>query len=511
MNYAISSDTKIEDIIKYDVVIVGAGIGGLYSALNIDESLSCLIFAKDNIDISNSWLAQGGIAAAITNEDNPVFHLEDTLAAGAGLSDTEAVRVLVNEGPSDINRLFSMSVPFDLNEFGELHITREGGHHMHRIVHAGGDATGRETVKALSHIVSMRKNITFSGHICFYDILTGDDGVTGIVVRDDSRFYIIETANLIIATGGIGQVYKSSTNHIVATGDGIAAAMRAGAKLANIEFIQFHPTGLWRPTHEGRQFLISEAVRGEGGLLVNEAGERFMLGVHELAELAPRDIVARGILNEIKRSGGDHVYIDITAKSEEFLEQRFPTIFTECMKYGINMAYDKIPVCPVQHYLMGGIVTDLNACTNIDGLYVCGEAANTGVHGANRLASNSMLECLVFGRRAAEHINANHRAAKKRIGMRVEDIPAREHARLDFAQMRTMIQQVMDDHCGVVRNVAGLHFALDFVDGIYLQLDSTYDDSIEYLEILNIATLAKAILEAALRRPESIGSHYMED
>jgi len=511
MNYAISGEIVIEDTLEYDVVIVGAGIAGLYTALHIDERYSCLIFAKDSIDISNSWLAQGGIAAAITLDDNPTFHLEDTIVAGAGLCNVEAVTVLVNEGPSDINKLFSMSVPFDLNEFGELHITIEGGHHKHRVVHAGGDATGRETVKALSHIVSMRENITFSGHICLYDILAGVDGVTGVAVRDDNKYYMIKTNNVVIATGGIGQVYKSTTNPSVATGDGIAAAMRCGAELANIEFIQFHPTGLWSPLQKGREFLISEAVRGEGGLLVNHSGERFMLGEHELAELAPRDIVARAVLKELKRNGEDHVFIDITSKSEEFLKHRFPTIYEECLKFGINIAYDKIPVSPVQHYLMGGIKTDLNACTNVKGLYACGEAASTGVHGANRLASNSILECLVFGRRAAIHINSSQLNTEQRARTLFENVPIKPRAQLDYAAMRATIQQQMSDNCGVVRRISGLKSTLYIVNEIYSQLDSCYDDSVEYLETLNIATVAKAILEAALQRPDSIGSHYMED
>lgn len=501
----------ISRVLDYDVVIVGAGLAGLYTALNIDESINCVILAKESIDISSSWLAQGGIAAAISRDDTPEFHLEDTVIAGAGLCDIDAATVLVNEGPSDIAKLVSLNVPFDLDEYGELQITREGGHHKDRIVHAGGDATGRETVKALSHIVSRMSNITFSGHTCLFDVLTGPDGVTGVVVRrDDREFDLIRTSNVVIATGGIGQIFKSSTNPSVATGDGLAAAMRAGANLTNIEFIQFHPTGLWNPVTRGAEFLISEAVRGEGGLLVNSEGERFMAGEHELAELAPRDIVARSVIKELKRSGEDHVYIDITSKSEDFLKNRFPTIYNECLLHGINIAYDKIPVCPVQHYMMGGIETDLDGHTNINGLYACGEAANTGVHGANRLASNSMLECLVFGRRAARFINSARNEKTGRAGVRIEDIPERPRSRLDYAGLRDTIQRLMTDHCYVVRRTGGLKTALESISGILLRLESVYDDSDVYLETLNIATVAKAILEAALSRPESIGSHYVE-
>jgi L-aspartate oxidase len=513
LRYAIDGTTRISKTLKYDVVIVGAGLAGLYTALNIDDRYTCLIIAKESIDISNSWFAQGGIAAAISTDDAPIFHLEDTLIAGAGLCDKEAVSVLVAEGPGDINRLVSLNVPFDLNDSGDLQITREGGHRKNRIVHAGGDATGRETVKALAHIVAQRGNITFSENTCFFDVLLDkDNAVCGIVVRkDDQEFQFITTCSVVIATGGIGQVYKSTTNPSVATGDGIAASMRAGVNLKNIEFIQFHPTGLWSPVPEDREFLISEAVRGEGGLLKNSAGVRFMEGTHELNELAPRDIVARAIYKELQRTGEDHAFVDITMKSEEFLKNRFPTIYNECLKRGINISKDYIPVCPVQHYLMGGIETDLHARTSIRGLYACGEAAHTGVHGANRLASNSMLECLVFGRRAAEDINKTAVECAFDETVKLPDIPVREKSALDYKALRNQIKELMTSYGYVVRNEEGMTYALDQVREILTKLENVYDDSIAYLETLNIATIAKAILTAALARPESIGSHYRED
>jgi L-aspartate oxidase len=511
--YAIDGTIKLTKKERYDVVIIGAGLAGLYTALNIDDKYSCLILAKDNIDMSSSWYAQGGIAAAISNDDAPVFHLEDTLIAGAGLCEKDAVAVLVAEGPSDIKTLVDLNVPFDLNEFGDLEITREGGHRKNRIVHAGGDATGRETVKALAHIVSQRRNITLGENTCFYDIVKDDTGaVAGLVVKDSSgTFRLIETGRVVIATGGIGQVYRSTTNPAVATGDGIAAAMRAGASMKNIEFIQFHPTGLWSPIPEEREFLISEAVRGEGGLLKNKEGVRFMVGQHELAELAPRDIVARAIVRELERTGDDHVFVDITMKDEESLKKRFPTIYEECLKRGINIAKDWIPVCPVQHYLMGGIETDLNGRTNIPGLYATGEAAYTGVHGANRLASNSMLECLVFGRRAAQDINAaldGGAAAKQAL---LPALPAREPKDIDLSALRGKVKDLMSKHGYVIRTAAGLQTALAGVEEVLAELEATFDASTAYLETLNIATVARAILIAALSRPESIGSHYRED
>lgn len=513
MRFAIDGSTEIESKLRYDVVIVGAGLAGLYTALNIQDRYSCLILAKDKIDISNSWFAQGGIAAAISSDDAPVFHLEDTLVAGAGLCNKDAVSVLVDEGPEDINRLISLNVPFDIDEFGELLITREGGHRKNRIVHAGGDATGRETVKALAHIVAQRENITFSENTCFYDILLDSAGaVSGIVAKkDDAAFYIIETANVVIATGGIGQVYKSTTNPSVATGDGIGAAMRAGAKIENLEFIQFHPTGLWSPAREDREFLISEAVRGEGGLLRNSEGIRFMEGTHELNELAPRDIVARAVFKELQRSGKDHVFVDITSKSEEFLSKRFPTIYEACLRRGINIAHDWIPVCPVQHYLMGGIETDADGRTNIEGLYATGEAASTGVHGANRLASNSMLECLVFGRRAAQHISASLKTTTTPLSASLPVMEIRQQSTLDYDAIRLTIKELMSEYGYVVRTAIGLKKALSKMTALLNELESVYAPSTVYLETLNIATVAQAILQAALARTDSIGSHYRED
>jgi len=513
LNYAISRDTKIAKTYEYDVVIVGAGLAGLYAALNMDENISCIILAKENMDCSSSWLAQGGIAAAINEGDTPLLHLEDTVIAGAGECNIEAVAVLVNEGPYDVERLFELNVPFDLDEDGDFYFTREGGHKKRRVVHAGGDATGRETIRSLSQIVSERENITFCGHACLFDVLVDDNGVNGVVIRqNDSEFHLIKTNNAIIATGGIGQLYLSSTNPIVATADGIATAIRVGANVTDLEFIQFHPTGLWDPESNGNEFLISEAVRGEGGLLKNSKGERFMVNEHELAELAPRDIVARGIIRELRRSGKKHAYLDITSQSEDFLKTRFPTIYNECLNRGINIANDKIPVSPTQHYLMGGIETDVNGCTNIKGFYACGEAANTGVHGANRLASNSMLECLVFGRRTALHINQSYDGtADFTNATKIENLPSRPHSTLDYAQLRKEVQTLMSEYCYVIRNTKGLKIALKRINVILSALDNVYDDHNDYLEALNIATVAKAIVEAALRRPKSVGSHYIED
>lgn len=516
MRYALDQSVPIRSYLSFDVVVVGSGLAGLYTALHIDEAYTCCVLTKEGVDLSSSWLAQGGIAAAISGDDTPLLHLEDTLIAGAGLCDAVAVKVLVDEGPAEIKNLVSMNVPFDLNEFGDLEITREGGHRKRRIVHAGGDATGRETVKALAYLTASGSSVTFMGRTFFLDVLTDqDDCVCGALIYDEDEgcFNIIRTRYVVIATGGIGQVYKTSTNPEVSTGDGLAAAARAGAKLKHMEFIQFHPTGLWDPGQTGRAFLISEAVRGEGGILRNRKGEAFMAHLHPLRDLAPRDIVARAIIREMEKTGTDHVFLDITEKSDQYLSMRFPTIYRECMERGIILSKDYIPVCPVQHYLIGGIETNLYAETCVPGLYVCGEAASTGVHGANRLASNSMLECLVFGRRAAQRISealrANPNPSHPHPNLPAA-FPERAHSRTDCSALRLRIQSLMNEYGGVVRTEAGLRYALDEITSILDKLTSGPSDTRAYIEVLNIATVAQSILEAALAREESVGAHWRE-
>lgn len=511
MRFAFSGKPDKIDTKGFDVLIVGAGIAGLYTALQLDERYSCCVLTKESVEISNSWLAQGGIAVALSDDDAPRLHLDDTLIAGAGLCDEAAVRVLVEEGPREVMTLVGMDVPFDLNAEGDLQITREGGHRKNRIVHAGGDATGKETVKSLARLLAKRHNVSFLSHSFFADVLTDAQGeVVGAMVIDaDGKWRAVNCRNIVIATGGIGQVYAASTNPSVATGDGIAAAMRAGAAVAGLEFIQFHPTGLWSPNPEERTFLISEAVRGEGGLLKNSKGERFMVGKHELNELAPRDIVARGIFAEMTASGEDHVFVDITAKDRDFLEHRFPTIFHECLSRGIDISKDWIPVRPVQHYLIGGIKTDLHARTNVPGLYACGEAASTGVHGANRLASNSMLECLVFGHRAAQDINARlARETAPAFAMPELPEPDASAAAPDLRAIRREIQRLMSEYGFVVRTTEGMEKALTRIRELRSQLSPRLPRSRELVETINIATVAEAILTAALARKESVGAHY---
>ena len=501
-----------------DVLIIGSGIAGLYTALHIDPKLKVTFVTKEGADNSNSWLAQGGIAAALDEQDDPALHLEDTLVAGAGLCDRDAVRVLVEEGPQDIRNLHSLDVPFDLTADGSLSMTREGGHHMNRIVHAGGDATGRETVKTLAPAAQRRDNISFWEHSFFWDLMVKNGRVCGAwVYQRDGKIHGLTARYVVLCTGGAGRIYSRSTNPAVATGDGIAACARAGVSVKNMEFIQFHPTGLYTEGSTGRAFLISEALRGEGALLRNRKGHRFMEGQHPLNELAPRDIVARAIFKEMRESGEPCVYLDITHKDAAFLQRRFPTIYSECAKHGIALEKDYIPVAPVQHYLVGGIAADLNSETNLPGLFAVGESACTGVHGANRLASNSMLECLVFGRRCAERINSCELERVSSYSLeRTEDtftgpvprcLPGDEDPAALTQQNR--IRAICDRDAGIIRTPAGLVRGLDELASIMAEIEMQPLRTKSMQEALNMAVTARCVLEGALARQESVGTHYI--
>ena len=508
--YLLSDDTKFLPPEHTEVLIIGSGMAGLYAAINLEYDMSCIVISKEGVDLSNSWLAQGGIAAAISKDDHPDFHMEDTLVAGAGECNIKAVETLVAEGPADIQTLVRLDVPFDIDLDGDLHITREGGHNKNRIVHAGGDATGRETVKTLAAIVSTLPNAKFSQHTFLVDILTQNGRACGAVVFCGG-YKIIYAKYVIICTGGVGQIYKHTTNPQVATGDGIAAAVRAGAQLDDMEFVQFHPTALYEKNPSGKSFLISEALRGEGAVLRDKSGSPFMQGRHLLADLAPRDIVAREIVRQMQADGEEFVYLDITHKTKEELENRFPTIYEQCAKRGIYIHKDYIPVCPVQHFMIGGIKSDLQACSTADGLLCAGEAACTGVHGANRLASNSILECLVFGRRAAEYINQNR------------DIPYAKPEQLDkftgsFVKKTVdaeEIKQRIKDICGkkvwIIREKAQLLSARQSMQEIIDYLHDARLETTAQIECFNMAIVAMRIIEGALKRQTSVGAHYREN
>lgn len=509
--YIYSGNPNELEVLDYDVLIVGSGLAGLYAALHIDEDKSCALVTKVSIENSNSWLAQGGIAAVIDSHDNFESHVEDTLKAGAGMCDIEAVEVLVKEGPENIKELVDMNVPFDTNSEGELMITREGGHSCRRIVHCGGDATGRETTKKLGEIAMTRKNIKPFFATYMIDIITDNGKAVGGIFRDveHDKTFIIRSSNVLLATGGIGALYNHTTNPRQAIGDGIAAAMRAGAKVVNMEMVQFHPTTLLPHSNSDRLFLISEAVRGEGGILKNHENKAFMKGKHELADLAPRDIVTREILAELRASGKTNVFLDVSSMTKEFFSHRFPTIYNECVEFGINVPEDMIPVRPAQHYLMGGIRTDLDGMTNIDGLYACGECAWTGIHGANRLASNSMLECLVFGRRAARKINASSTSFDN---FKMPEIKLGRGDKLTekyVSGTRGKIRDIMTEFAGPIRTEKGLAEGAGKVYRIYNGLQGVPLEKNEEFELYNMVENAYKILTDALSRKESIGAHYV--
>ena len=508
--YLIEADIESFERQYFDVVIVGSGLAGLYTALNLDGRFSCAVLSKTGKEQCNSFLAQGGIAAAIDADDELNLHIHDTLNAGANLCDEKAVELLVENGVEEIKNLIALGVKFDINLSGGLHITREGGHSKNRIVHCGGDATGKVIVNHLTDIIEQRENIDIKYETFLVDIITLDNKVKGIIIFDGSYKLLISN-NIVICSGGIGQVYKYTTNPESATGDGIACAIRAGAQVSNMEFVQFHPTAFYKEDSTSSFFLISEAVRGEGGILLNNKGERFMLGRHPLAELAPRDIVAREIYKEVKESHIPFVYLDITSKSEEFLKERFPTIFGECLKNVIDISKSKIPVCPVQHYFMGGITTDLDGKTNIEGLYSCGEAAYTGVHGANRLASNSTLECLVFGNQCARDIN------KKKIlksDKEINILTGRNSLKTEdaafFNECRNKIKDIAHADGGIIRNGKKLKAGIFEIEVMIERLDGTAFSDCSEMEVYNMALVLKEILKAALKREKSVGSHYRE-
>ncbi|SHK38019.1 L-aspartate oxidase [Paramaledivibacter caminithermalis] len=499
-------DFNLDKIIKRccDVVIIGSGIAGLYTALNINKDYKVIVLSKDEIEENNSSLAQGGIAACISDEDDIELHMEDTLKAGSYYNDKEAVRILVSEAKENIENLVKLGVVFDRDEKGNLMVTREGGHSKRRIIHSK-DQTGKEIIRALKKAVENRDNIQLIKEAFAIDILTDRKKASGILVKNNNEVYAILAKSIVLATGGIGQIYKNTTNSLIATGDGIAMAYRAGVNIVDMEFVQFHPTAFYSKK-DRKRFLISEAVRGEGAVLRNSTGEAFMKNYHEYKDLAPRHIVAKAILTEMKKEEKPNVYLDITHKDEEFIKNRFPYIYSECLKRGIDITKEYIPVCPVQHYIMGGIEIDYTGRTNIDNLYACGEAASVGVHGANRLASNSLLDGIVFGNRVAKDINNNRRNI---YDFELKYSYNKEEKKLDLKEIKEKIREVMNKYVFIFRNEEGLNKALIIIKEIIEELNRYRKDSVEYYECVNIATVAYLIIISALKRKKSLGSHIV--
>ena len=492
-----------------DVVVIGSGIAGLTAALQARQVGSVMVVTKDLLSAGSTRWAQGGIAAALGPGDTPEQHLRDTLVAGAGLCDEEAVRILVTEGPDAVRELIALGTEFDHTAAGELSLTREGGHLRDRIAHAGGDATGAEIQRALVAAVHAAPDIEVTEHALVLDLVPGaDGGVAGVtlhVMGEGQRDGVgaVLCRAVVLASGGLGQVYSATTNPPVSTGDGMALALRAGAVLRDLEFVQFHPTVMWLGNQSrGQQPLVSEAVRGEGAFLVDDGGERFMQGVHELADLAPRDVVAKAIMRRMRETGADQVWLDARDFGAAKWERRFPTILATCRSHGVDPVTDLIPVAPACHYASGGIATDLYGQSSVPGLFACGEVACSGVHGANRLASNSLLEGLVFSRRIAARLAEG-------LPPRQEPVDDPRPAGLVPGGLRPAIQAVMTERAGVLRSADGLSTAVGQLDG--LVGEPAPGAGVPAWETTNLLTVSRALAGAALLREETRGSHWRED
>ncbi len=500
-----------------DVIVVGSGIAGLTAALRLRRRVDrVLLLTKTVLDEGSTVWAQGGIAAALDPGDSPDEHLQDTLVAGVGVCDVDAVRALVTEGPARVRELVGLGASFDLDADGEIALTREGGHHRDRIAHAGGDATGAEISRALItalEAVQHDPGIEVVEHALVVDLLQADDGrvcgVTLHVLGEGQRDGVgAATARaVVLATGGIGQVYSSTTNPSVATGDGVAAALRAGAQIRDLEFVQFHPTVLWLGAGStGQQPLISEAVRGEGAFLVDGDGVRFMQGVHELADLAPRDVVARAIVARMQATGTDHVYLDARHLGADFLARRFPSIVQRCRELGFDPATTLLPIAPAQHYASGGVATDLRGRSSLPGLYACGEVACSGVHGANRLASNSLLEGLVFAHRIADDVSARLAAGEL---PQATPVARPGPSVLVDADARTGLQAVMTLGSGAVRTAASTALAAAQLVAVGQRVGEV--PAAAAWETTNLHQVATLLTQVAALREETRGGHVRGD
>lgn len=507
--YLLNFDTK--ELIQYetDCLVVGGGVAGLSAAWSLRRrGINVALLTKGSLADNNSSHAQGGIAAAVGQDDSPELHMQDTITAGAGLCNNEAVDLLVHEGVKRVKDLISLGVKFDTAN-GEISLGREGCHRQNRILHANGDATGAEITGTLSKIIVDDPHIHVYENHFIVDIFVQDNICYGILSKNilSGELQVFWAKSVILATGGAGQLFSRTTNPSGATADGIAIAYRAGAEVMDMEFIQFHPTALSVPGKPS--FLISEAVRGEGAFLRNIQGKRFMPNYHFMAELAPRDIVSRAILEEMAKTESSHVLLDVSHMNETKIKKRFPNIYAACREFGFDIAKEPIPVAPAAHYAMGGIKTGLWGETNIEGLYCCGEAGCSSVHGANRLASNSLLDALVWGGRAAE------KAAEKIKNVRSVHRHFSNHARVGnkpsgHAIMREELRQIMDKYAGPLRNAKGLQMALALVDDMGYWHDCEIS-SLNEMEFCNMLTVAKLIINAAILRKESRGGHFRLD
>ena len=506
---------------SHDVLVIGSGAAGLGLILRLDPNLRVAVIAKGSVDEGSSKYAQGGIAAVLDPTDSVESHMQDTLTAGAGLCDPAIARFATEHGAEQIRWLNDLGTPFSTANDSKLHLTREGGHSQRRVAHAA-DATGRATAQSMVDALKGRPNVELFEHHIAVDLMTANklghepQRILGAYVLDRKADHIevFHARCVVLATGGASKVYLYTTNPDVSTGDGIAMAWRAGCRVANMEFIQFHPTCLYHP--QAKSFLVSEALRGEGAHLLLPDGSRFMHKFDSRAELAPRDIVARAMDHEMKRLGADCLYIDISFKDTDFITSHFPTIYQRCLEFGFDMTRQPLPVVPAAHYTCGGVITDMHGRSDIDGLYAVGETAFTGLHGANRLASNSLLECLVFGESAAKDINLT---AKDR--QLTEHIPDWDESRVTDSDEEVVVSHNWDelrrfmwDYVGIVRTDKRLQRALRRTDLLVREIEEYYSHfriSGDLIELRNLVQAATLIIRSAMLRQESRGLHYTLD
>jgi len=499
-----------------EVLIIGSGLAGLYAALYASKYKDVILLTKSSIVASNSYWAQGGIAAAIDPQDSILFHYEDTIKAGRGICNNEAVKILVSEGRDRVGDLIELGMEFDMDESG-LDLALEGGHSKRRILHAGGSSTGKIIVDFLISYVESKPNIRILEHNSLIELISDGNRCYGAVIVDEQirKPKIFTSDSTILAVGGASSIYQRTTNPPAAVGDGIAISWNAGAQLTDMEFIQFHPTATYIEGTES--FLISETLRGEGAYLLNKDGRRFMPDYHQLAELAPRDIVSRSLHKEISSSDVKYVYLTVTHLDPDFIKNRFPSIYQKCMNAGIDITKEPIPVAPAAHYSIGGVKTGLMAETSLKGLFACGEAACTGVHGANRLASNSLLECIVFGKRAVDGAVDTSTETVDVLGLidetNASEINLPENELESYLHLKAKVSHLMNDHVGTVRSDEGLKTAiskLDEISRLTTKVSGSYRRKLKYL-----LTICGLITKAALMRTESRGAHirdkYPED
>lgn len=495
------------EIKEFNTIIVGSGLAGLTAAYHASKNGSVAIITKSQLDISNSYYAQGGIAAVTDPDDSFESHINDTLVAGRGLCDLDSVEILVKEGQKCVQELIGLGMEFD-KENGEFVLGLEGGHTHRRILHAGGDATGKGLTIFMLKLVQQQPSIQVFEYTTVVEILVDQEKCLGVQALNfiDGSNVVFKSKATIIATGGLSRIYDRSTNPHTATGDGIALAYNAGARLSDIEFIQFHPSALYIPGEDA--FLISEAVRGEGAWLLDPKEERFMPSIHPLAELAPRDVVSHAIYNQLQLHHSDFVYLSLKHLNPEMIKKRFSTIYHTLLKYNIDLTCDLLPISPAAHYMVGGIQTDLHGETNIEGLFACGEVASTGVMGANRLASNSLLECLVFGKRAAEKARQIKNVSKNlpepvMVYVDKDNEPA-------FLEIKNRIATLMSKNAGIVRSSEKLKYALKELKSINIGLPEKITEY-NILKIKHITDICTLICESASIRAESRGGHIRED